>query len=204
MMKLLQIVWLLLAAPCFAQVSSKKAERKALPAAVTFPGNFRQALTWKDAGGDHWLVLSESLEDNPANDGARDARLWAHAFVMRGDSLQAAWIVHDYVLDCPVDIRARFVPNTLSVTDLDHDGLAEVWMLYQTVCQGDVSPAGMKLIMYEGKQKHAVRGRTRVHLGGNSFEGGEYGFDAAFGAAPAVFRERAQTIWKKNILQKWD
>jgi len=44
------------------------------------------------------------------------------------------WQVHDFVADCPLDLGARFIPQALTVTDLDQDGTAEVWLVYRTTC----------------------------------------------------------------------
>jgi hypothetical protein len=92
----------------------------------------------------------------------------------------------------------------LAITDLNHDGKAEMWMMYKTVCHGDVSPSTMKIIMYEGSQKFAVRGTNRVKLSANKFLGGEYSFDDAFKTGPEPFREFAKQLWQKNILETWE
>ncbi len=34
--------------------------------------------------------------------------------------------------------------------------------------------------------------------------GGEYKFDDALKKAPQVFRQYAEQLWKKNILETWD
>jgi hypothetical protein len=60
--------------------------------------------------------------------------------------------VNDFIKDCMVDIDAAFKKNSLKVTDLDKNGIAEIWVMYEMACKGDVSPSDLKIIMYEGKQ----------------------------------------------------
>ena len=112
--------------------------------------------------------------------------------------------IYNFIKDCPVDIKANFIKNTFAVTDLNKDGNAEIWVMYKTVCHGDVSPSDMKIIMYENDKKYAVRGTNKVKYTAKDYIGGEYTFDEAFKKAPKVFRDYATKLWKKNILEKWD
>lgn len=61
----------------------------------------------------------------------------------------------------------------------------------------------MKIIMYEGEQKYAMRGRNKVQLDEKEFEGGEYTFDSVFEKGPKQFRDFVKTLWDKNIMQTW-
>jgi len=115
-----------------------------------------------------------------------------------GDSIKQTWKVYDYVEDCDVDMDLYFVDKTFAVTDLNKDGKAEVWIMYKNSCRGDVSPAPMKIIMYQDNKKFAVRGTTKVP--GN---GGEFTFDDAFKKAPAEFRQYAEKLWKQHKVETW-
>ncbi|MBO9205239.1 MULTISPECIES: M949_RS01915 family surface polysaccharide biosynthesis protein [Niastella] len=182
-------------------------DKSKLPAGIKFPGKLKQAIRWNDLAGDNIVVTSETgIYTNPKfkheNEG-RDAELFAFHFIV-SDSIQQTWKVYDLISDCPVDLEASFVKNTLQVTDLNNDGIGEVWVMYRTVCHGDVSPSDMKIIMYQGKQKYAMRGTNKVQVGEKEFEGGEYKFDAAFTAGPAEFMQFAVKLWNKNIQQKFE
>ena len=182
-------------------------EKSQLPAGIKYPGKLKQAIRWTDKSGDNIVITSETgIYTNPKfkheNDGS-DAELFAFHYIL-GDSLQPTWKVYDFISDCPVDIEASFIKNTLQVTDLNNDGEGEVWIMYKTVCHGDVSPCDMKIIMYQGKQKFAMRGTNKVQVSEKEFEGGEYKFDAVFMAAPVIFRDFALKLWNKNIKQTWE
>lgn len=58
-------------------------------------------------------------------------------FLISADTAKKNWRVYDYVLDCPVDLLLNSIPNTFTVTDLNKDGFAEVWIMYKRSCAGD-------------------------------------------------------------------
>ena len=74
--------------------------------------------------------------------------------------------------------------------------------MYKTVCHGDVSPCDMKIIMYHGLQKFAMRGQNRVQVSDTDFVGGDYKFDKAFIEGPTEFKNFAKSLWNKNIMQE--
>ncbi|MCR5563909.1 MAG: hypothetical protein K6F46_11205, partial [Desulfovibrio sp.] len=84
------------------------------------------------------------------------------------------------------------------ITDLDGNGVSEVWITYYVSCHGDVSPDGMKVLMYEGGKKHALRGETFLHVDGMDM-GGSYKADPAFNEAPAPIRRFADELWRRNM-----
>ena len=112
--------------------------------------------------------------------------------------------MNDFVKHCEFDIKASFIKNSFAVTDLNNDGKAEVWMMYKTSCTSDVSPSDMKIIMYEGEKKYAIRGKNKVKISDKAYEGGEYTFDEIFKKGPLAFRDYATKLWKKNILETWE
>jgi hypothetical protein len=188
------------------QVTVKKHTKNTLPSILKYNGTMKNAVSWKDTNGYHYVITSETgiQPSKSGPEGGRDAELFAYHYLQQGDSLRLTWKVYDFTKDCPVDLRAHFMNNTFSVTDLDKDGIAEIWMMYRTVCHGDVSPSNMKIIMYENDKKHAVRGTNKVKVSEKDYEGGEYEFDVAFKEAPEVIKAYARGLWNKNLLEKWD
>jgi hypothetical protein len=156
---------------------------------------------WRLTAGarDYVLVLSRTgtYTTKPGNDiDIRSARLYANFYALNGDEHALQFTITDFVEDCPVDVTARFTDPAMAVSDLDKDGEPEIWVSYFTACRGDVSPATLKLIGYEGKQKFAMRGTARAHFGEHT-EGGTFTADAALKAAPPAFLEFAQAQWMK-------
>lgn len=176
--------------------------------ALQYKGNFKDGFRWKDKTGEYIVVTSETgiyRNDNfpHEEDDSRDAEIFAQCYSLENNQL--VWKVNDFVKDCIVDIDAAFKKNSLSVTDLDKNGIAEVWAMYEIACKGDVSPSDLKIIMYEGKQKFAMRGESKIQTGMEShgkpvFAGGSYTFDKAFQQGPEVFREYAKKLWNKHMM----
>lgn len=190
-----------------AQLNVKKLDRSSLPRSISFTGTLKNAVSWTDKAGTHYVVTSETgnvdSRTDPGSD-SRSAELFAGHYLAQKDSLRLTWKVYDFIKDCPVDLMASFVKNSFAVTDLDKNGQAEVWLMYKTVCHGDVSPSEMKIIMYENGKKYAVRGTTKVKVSEKDYEGGNYNFDPAFKAAPAVFKNYAKALWQKNVIETWE
>ncbi|MEO5911746.1 MAG: hypothetical protein ABIP95_12725 [Pelobium sp.] len=179
-----------------------------LPKSLKYTGFIKNAVRWKDSQGENIVITTETgIYTNEKfkheNDGA-DAEIFAYHFIVKDNEFIQTWKVYDYIKDCPVDIVASFVKNTFQITDLDKNGTAEIWLMYKTVCHGDVSPSDMKIIMYEGKKKFAMRGENKVLAfvdddGTKRFYGGEYKFDKEFENGSKVFKNHALNLWNKNL-----
>lgn len=188
--------------------SIKNIEEKDLPSEISFEGKFKDAILWKDRLGEHIALITEtgiyvSPKFKHESDGG-DAELFGYHYLLSGNNKQynVTWKVYDFISDCPVDIFAEFVDNTFKVTDLDKNGIAEVWIMYMKGCHGDVSPEEMKIIMYEGDKKYAMRGENKIRISKNESYGGDFKFDDNFRSAPKEFRDFALDMWNENVEKK--
>jgi hypothetical protein len=177
---------------------------KNLPVGISFAGKIINAVEWSDKNGKNIIIVSESGIISNKTDDNKSGNLYASLYNFSNNKAKQIWKLNDFVKDCPLDIEISFIPNTFQVTDLDKNGIAEVWLMYKTACHGDVSPCDMKIIMHEGERKFAIRGRNKVKLSETETEGGEYTEDKSFKEGPKQFRDFALNLWKKNILQKWE
>ncbi|TRW23524.1 hypothetical protein FMM05_12750 [Flavobacterium zepuense] len=201
-MKLVNVILLFLSVSCFAQVKTTPLTKATLPQSITYQGKIINAVKFKDSHGKTIVVTTETGEyPSKAEDDEsyRDAELFAYCYVLVDGSWKQQWKMYDFSKECPVDLEANFVKNTFALTDLDKNGTAEVWLMYNTGCHGDPSPIAMKVILYEGTKKYAMRGTTKVRVSETKYEGGEYTFDEPFKQAPKVFEEYAIKLWNKNI-----
>ncbi len=207
-MKTLLVLFLfLISQTCFAQIKVSKLDNKAIPKTIRYAGKIVNAVSFTDSLGNNIVITTETGETpskSAPDEGNRDAALYAYHFFVKGDSIKQSWKLNDYIKDCPVDVEARYIKNTFAVTDLNKDGRAEVWLMYKTVCRGDVSPSDMKIIMYQAGNKYGLRGTSRVKVSEKDFVGGDYKFDDAFKKAPEVFRQYAVQLWKKNMIELWE
>jgi len=178
-----------------------------LPVGIKYKGKIHDAVQWTDKLGLNIVLTTEtgnfpvqSVDENSA----WGAELFAYHFLVKNDSARELWKIYDFVKACALDIQVKFKKNTLNVTDLNNDNVAEIWLMYNVECRSDIGPNEMKIIMYHGKQKYAMRGEDKVKITENQYEGGEYTFDKAFDNAPEQFKEYARKLWDKNIMQTWD
>jgi hypothetical protein len=188
------------------QITTTNLDTNKLPNGIKFTGKIKTAVRWTDKSGDNFVITTEtgemaSKKEEPTDD-FREAALYAYHYIVGKDSTILTWTVYDFIKDCTFDIVASFIKKTFQVTDLNNDGVAEVWLMYKTVCTSDVSPCDMKIIMYQGQQKYAMRGQNKVQYSDKDFLGGEYKFDNAFNVGAKEFREFAIQLWDKNIIHK--
>ena len=186
-----------------AEAPAVEAGDSPLPAGLDIAGHPQRVVSFEDASGNNIVVLTQSDVMTKRAPGSTDVRLaskYLHAYGYRtaphGFSRQ--WSVIDYVKDCPdyTGIGADHQADRLTVTDLDGDGIAEVWMAYELWCKGDVSPNTLKVIMVEDGQKHAIRGDTLVNIPGTDPLGGTGIMDARLRGAHKSIRSFAQEYWK--------
>lgn len=152
-----------------------------------YKGKPVEAASWTDSNGDNLVIITES--------GSSDRQLYGYHFIMDGNDGEELWMIQDYIKDCEFDIRLDYVPESLSITDLDADGIGESTFLYNMSCKSDVSPDDLKLMMHENDNKYALRGYTYI---ANVDAGGDYKVDAAFNNAPASFLEYAKEQWNRH------
>ena len=146
-----------------------------------------------DRLGSGEIVLVEEREREYACGGDAPCRdKYIHAYRFADD--EQIWQINDLVEDCPFSPEIEFLTQGLRITDLDDDGLNEIWVVYRLGCRSDVSPLDMKIIMYEGRKKYAIRGSQRIYVDG-SYDGGEYKMDAAFREGPESFRRYGKNLW---------
>jgi hypothetical protein len=192
------------------KIAITKLDSTDLPKNLKYNGSIKEAIRWTDKLGDNIVVTSEtgeyqskSKKELAFRDSFRDAELFAYHYIIKKDTIVQIWNVYDFIKECPTDIEANFVKNTFQVTDLNNDGVAEVWLMYKTACHGDISPCDMNIIMYQGQQKFAMRGQNKVQVSDKELIGGDYKFDKAFIDGPTTFKEFAKNLWDKNIMQTW-
>lgn len=191
----------------------KNIDSTQFPNEIKYKGNIKNAVRWRDKKGENIVLTTETGIYKKENikrelDDSRDAELFAYHYLIKDNKVTPSWKVYDFILDCEVDVVASFIKNSFNVTDLDNNGIAEVWLMYLTTCTGDVSPSNMKIIMYERNKKYAMRGTNKSLIGidengKNSYMGGEYKLDEEFNKNKKIFKDFAVNLWNKNILETW-
>lgn len=200
-----------------------------IPASIKIKGTVQEVWKWSDNLGENLLITSSvAPHDEKSKDGEEGQSAEIHAFHYAkkdGDYTQV-WMMNDAEKLCPVDITCDFIPASTTVTDMDKNGIAEIKVQYSIACRGDVSPATMKLIMYENGVKHALRGNMWIAYSPDlkftvtendvnletapkiknedellrTF--GRYENEKEFASAPPEFLNYARSEWLKYVKEK--
>lgn len=170
-----------------------------LPSSVKYDGKIVAGARWEDKNGQNVLIVCETEEKTTGDN--RSKELFAYQYILDGDNAKQLWKVNDFIKDCPVDLALKLIPGSITVTDINKDGIAENTFLYRMSCKGDVSPDDMKLIMHEGENKYALRGQMIQIMGGQKY-GGQMNTDPSFNKAPNGFFAYAREQWKKFETEK--
>lgn len=193
--------------PGWGQISRHQVDTMSLAKDILYKGVIQDAVRWTDNKGENLVIITETgvyTGKTKECDRCNNAELFAYHFSDSIGNTKHTWKVYDYVKNCPVDIIAGFIERTLQVTDLDGDGTGEVWLMYKTGCRGDIGPDIVKIIMYQGRQKYAMRGEETIKTPNGASFGGSYVFDNAFGNAPEVFRKFAKSMWTKHGIRTYE
>jgi hypothetical protein len=187
---------------------------KALPREIHYKGKVVAGARWLDKEGENLLLLCETgffkspvppnSKKNPYGERGWAAALHGYHYVKVKGQHRLLWKLDDFVEICPYDLDLTFLPHSLTITDLDHNGIAESTFLYKLGCRSDVSPVQLKLIMHEGKAKYAIRGETMVPTANPQQKlGGRKIIDPAFHHAPKVFLDHALQQWHAFVEEKF-
>ena len=167
-------------------------------------GPLLKKISYTDTLGTHTVILTQtevfSTTPNSSDPdficGNQEINAYGYLSSMENAKPSLSWRMHDLVHDCEASASCEFAGVSPQVTDLDGNGVSEVWLVYYIGCRGDVSPIGMKILMYENGKKYAMRGETFVHADGMDL-GGRYKADEAFASSAPVFRQYADQLWQK-------
>ena len=163
-----------------------------------YKGQIKDGKRWKDKRGENIVILTQTgIYWSSVIDATRGAKLFAYHFIKTADSTyKEVWKISEVVDECAFEVRCDFFTNSLTVTDLDGDGIAEVGFAFAKGCKSESGPDEKKLIFYEGKDLYLIKGTTTVVKGTEKL-GGEKEVEKKFEEAPDAFLEFANKQWNK-------
>jgi hypothetical protein len=163
-----------------------------------YKGQIKQGKRWKDNRGENIVILTQTgVYWANVYDATRGAKLYAYHFIKTADNtFKEIWKISEVVDDCAFDVRCDFFSNSLTVTDLDNDGIAEVGFVLVKGCRLEAAPDEKKLVLYEGKDLYMITGTTSVVKGAQK-QGGDKKIADKFEEAPDAFLEFADKQWNK-------
>lgn len=158
-------------------------------------GEETQTVTFQDDKAEHQVVFHFSHAEQGDTRSLR-MRVQHDQRAPGAKAWTKVWEAKDFVEKCEFDVALDVLEPSLTVSDLDGDGEPEFAFAYTLGCFSDVSPRDMKLLLYEGKTKYALRGQTKLVDAGEVY-GGTFTPDAAFEKAPKGFLDAAKALWMK-------
>lgn len=173
---------------------------------LTDSGYIVNASSFKDSSGEYILLLKEY--DSPINKLSNQIFLHeirATLYKNNSGKWKSQWVVKDGV-NCPeLDFDVGFFDKKLSITDLDHNGVAEVIIPYHTFCGGSVDPSTIKIILIKNGEKFAIRGNSKILIEGEEPYGGDKKIDVKLNyPTNLAFKKFMLEIWNSVYIQKYD
>lgn len=170
-----------------------------------YKGRITEGKQWTDKTGENIVILTQNevhYAKPDANGSEGKAELYGYQFLKTDTGWKQVWRLYDQVELCGLDIRSEFLKNSFTITDLDKDGNAEASVAYALSCKGDVSPDGLKFVLYEEGKKYIIRGSTTI-VTGKDKSVGEKIIDKSFTDGPKTFLNFANTQWSKFSIQRY-
>lgn len=109
----------------------------------------------------------------------------------------AGWQHTDDIECGGVDIEAGFYPDSISVTDLDGNGTAELTFAYHRFCGGGIDLRDVTVVLREGGNSYVLEGQTLVRVGDDPPFGGGFQMDGALSAAPQWVQGKVLTTFQQ-------
>lgn len=186
-----------------AQIKTQVMAATAVPGNIRYQGKPAQVMQYQDQTGTYLAFTTQTgAKPQKGDDEFKQAHLYAYVYQLKGNAAPVLlWQLHDMVTECNLDMVAGFIPNALTVTDLDKNGKAEVWVAYRLSCRGDVSPSELKIIMHQGSTKYAMRGIGRLKTGNTIQHDGGVIYSSDFTSGPVAFRQYAGRLWDRYVME---
>ncbi|MDR1678989.1 MAG: hypothetical protein LBR81_04345 [Prevotellaceae bacterium] len=134
----------------------------------------------------------------PAEAEHRLKGLFVYHYVLNNNTATLVWRNTDHnQMECSYrHLSGEYLSKPL-VTDIDKDGQAEVWLVYQFLCRDNATtPANIKIVLKRGTKTHTMEGLRVITVGEKSF-GGEIVPDKSWSQVPQEYRDYALQLWNK-------
>lgn len=191
-------------------------DAKALPVAVEYRGTILDGKRWKDSNGENYFILSRTADKIETIDGVQKKTAFIYGFHYAGSesAYQLLRKIAEPLKECAAPLSDIYLlEQSLSVTDNDNDGKAEVAFLHATVCNAtNDDPIPVQLTLLEDGERYTMLGTAAVVLAAdNRATGGTAGTEvqksvcnvgAEFKNADPLVLQFADQHWKKYAVKK--
>jgi hypothetical protein len=166
-------------------------------------GDFLYGFSWIDKAGVNQLLFTKAVKfvqmrGEEQGIGDEFGYLKAYHFAGENDNYKLIRMIQDgNSQGCsspPFAIDLDFYEKSISITDLDENGYAEVVFMYYILCASEICPVPTKLMLLENGEKHAIRGDSYI---AEINIGGEKNTDASFKKLNPKIQDLANQTWEK-------
>jgi len=141
---------------------------KDLPVGIKYNGNIIEVLSWNDRNGQNIFISSSIgpiVKEQAYGEPTVKKQIFAEQYTIRDKKILLLW--GDLFVEsvCPMHVELDFIPNSISITDLDNNGITETTLVYKNVCRSDVSLADFVVQIHTSKSSFCLRGYTLIRVG---------------------------------------
>lgn len=157
----------------------------------------KNMLSWTDRQGYH-IVMMETFDERSGEEPDTQSSWVYITHELQTESRRnQTWTYQSGEYDCPVDVYAGFRAAP-TFSDLNEDGVYEIWFIIEKSCKGDISPSQLEILMVDenGKQ-YLAQGETLLHFPDGNIDGGAYDV-GDFDRLPQIYRDFAENYFLQN------
>lgn len=174
-------------------------DSKQLPSEIQYKGKLVDGAHWIDNNGEHYLVISDLTKGEPFSKGYT-SNIYGTCYQKKDQQWTVYWSIKEF--NQGVWESTVYTDQSLSITDLDQDGLAESCFHYRVTPDG-LDPERVKVLMHVKGEKYGIRGQ----LGAEAASLDELeikNIDPKFKNIAPIFQEHASKTWDnyRNWLYK--
>lgn len=136
-------------------------------------GTIIDSYSWEDMKGENIFVRSKTIDTKQ-----NSAHLYFYHFIKEDDEYILVRKFTDYIKDCDLDIIVNHSIESIELTDIDKDTIAEISFTYSVDCSciEDSLPVITKIFLTTKGEKYVIRGRmsskennniSKYKVGGN-------------------------------------
>ena len=205
---------------------------KDLPVGIKYKGKIIEVLSWNDSNGQNIFISSSIgpiVKEQAYGEPTVRKQIFAEQYTIMNKKVKLLW--DDIYVEsvCPMHVELDFIPKSISITDLDNNGITESTVVYKNACRSDVSLADFVVQMHTNQSSYCLRGHTLIRVGrpydkmdltnyGFNLEkalvekaytdefaklNGRYTDTKEFINTPPEFLNHAIEIWKKYVEEKF-
>jgi len=140
-------------------------------------GTILDAYSWEDQKGQNVFIRSFLDVKDMVIDGkkTRGRYLYVYHYRKKGDEYVLLRKLTDVVSECTGNMESDHIIESIELTDVNYDTIAEISFFYTSDCINDSSDSVYsKLMMLTDGKKYAIRGRISYTMSTNDYELGKY------------------------------